>query len=99
MLRRSMLECSLDCLIDASGGFDHYRTGRDLVILGLPLAVKLRGEASVDRAKHRLWGSCRCFARGIQRRDKCQDTDLLGLGCAGLVYFPAQNCALGSSVN
>jgi len=29
-------------LIGASGGFDHYPTGRDLVILGLPLAVKLR---------------------------------------------------------
>jgi hypothetical protein len=35
MVRRLML-------IDASGGFDHYPTGRDLVILGLPLAVKLR---------------------------------------------------------
>src|SRR5262245_58562539 len=32
----------LDCLIGASGGFDHYPIGRDLVILGLPLAVKLR---------------------------------------------------------
>jgi len=30
MVRRSML----DCLIGATGGFDHYRTGRDLVILG-----------------------------------------------------------------
>ena len=29
----------LDCLIDASGGFDRYRTGRDLAILGLPLAA------------------------------------------------------------
>jgi len=23
-----------DCLIDASGGFDHYPTGRNLIILG-----------------------------------------------------------------
>jgi hypothetical protein len=29
-----MLDCLLVCLIDASGGFDHYPTGRDLVILG-----------------------------------------------------------------
>jgi hypothetical protein len=27
---------------NASGGVDHYPTGRDLVILGPPLAVKLR---------------------------------------------------------
>ena len=37
-----MLDCLLDCLIAASGEFDHYSTGRDLAILGLPLAVKLR---------------------------------------------------------
>jgi len=47
MARRSMFAYRLDCLIDASGGFDHYRTGRDLAILGLPLAVKLRGEMLV----------------------------------------------------
>ena len=41
-----MLDCHHDCLIDASGGFDHYPTGRDLVILGLPLAVKLRESVS-----------------------------------------------------
>ena len=37
-----MFAYRLDCLIDASGGFDHCPTGRDLAILGLPLAVKLR---------------------------------------------------------
>ena len=35
-------------VIDASGGFDHYPTGRDLAILGLPLAVELGGEMLVD---------------------------------------------------
>jgi hypothetical protein len=38
MVRRLILAC----LIDAIAGFDHYPTGRDLVILGPPLAVKLR---------------------------------------------------------
>jgi hypothetical protein len=42
MARGLMFTCPLDCLIGASGGFDHYPIGRDLVILGLPLAVKLR---------------------------------------------------------
>ena len=37
-----MLDCLQCCQIDASGGFDHYGTRRDLVILGPPLAVKLR---------------------------------------------------------
>ena len=57
----------LDYLIDASGEFDRYRTGRDLAILGLPLAVKLRGERLVVRMGHRLWGGCRCPIRGTQR--------------------------------
>ena len=39
--------CFQWCQIDAFGGFDHYRTGRDLAILGPPLAVKLRGERLV----------------------------------------------------
>jgi len=43
MVKRLMFTCLLDLLIGASRGFDHYPTGRDLVILGLPLAVKLRG--------------------------------------------------------
>jgi hypothetical protein len=34
-----MFAYRLDCLIAASGGFDHYPTGRDLAILGLPLAA------------------------------------------------------------
>jgi hypothetical protein len=42
MVKRLMFTCLLDLMIDASGGFDHYPTGRDFVILGLPLAVKLR---------------------------------------------------------
>jgi hypothetical protein len=37
----------LDCLIDAFGGFDHYPTGRDLAILGVPSAVQLRAEMLV----------------------------------------------------
>jgi len=59
-----MLDCRLDCLIAASGEFDHYRTGRDLAILGLPLAVKLRGEMLVVRVRHRLWADSRCLTRG-----------------------------------
>jgi len=42
-----MFAYRLDCLIAASGEFDHYPPGRDLAILGLPLAVKLRGEMLV----------------------------------------------------
>ena len=38
-------------LIGASGGFDHYRTGSGLVILGLPQAVKLRGEMPVVKSE------------------------------------------------
>ena len=63
MVRRSMLNCRLDCLIGASGGFDHYRTGRDLAIPGPTTGSQTQGEASVDRAKHRLWGGCRCLTR------------------------------------
>jgi len=74
-----MFTCLQWCLIDAPGGFDHYPTGRDLVILGLPLAVELGGEMLVVRMGHRLWGGCRCPIRGNQRRDKCQDTDWFGL--------------------
>ena len=59
-----MFDCRLDCLIAASGGFNHYRTGRDLAILGLPLAVKLRGEMLVVRMRHRLWADSRCLIRG-----------------------------------
>src|SRR5262249_47352276 len=39
---RLMPDCPHQFQIDAFGGFDHYPTGRDFVILGLPLAVKLR---------------------------------------------------------
>jgi len=56
-------------MIAASGEFDHYRTGRDLVILGLPLAGQLRGEMLVVRMRHRLWADGRCLIRGTQRRD------------------------------
>jgi hypothetical protein len=42
----------LDCLIAVSAEFDHYPTGRGLVILGLPLAVKLRG-----RCQWLEWGT------------------------------------------
>jgi len=34
-----------------------------LAILGLPLAVKLRGEMLVVRVRHRLWADGRCFTR------------------------------------
>jgi hypothetical protein len=57
---------TLDWLIGAFGGFDHYPTGRDLVILGPQLAVKTQGEALVDRMGYRLWGGCRCPIRGIR---------------------------------
>src|SRR5262245_23889672 len=57
------------CLIGASGGFEPCPTGRDLVILGLPLAVQLRGEMLVVRVRHRLWADSRCLTRGTQRRD------------------------------
>ena len=50
-------------LIDASGGFDHCPTGRDLAILGPPLAVQLRGEMLVVRVRHRLWADGRCLTR------------------------------------
>jgi hypothetical protein len=63
-----MFAYRLDCQIDVSGGFDRYPTGRDLAILGLPLAVKLRGEMLVVRMGHRLWGGDRCPIRGTQRQ-------------------------------
>jgi hypothetical protein len=44
----------------------HYPTGRDLAILGLPLAAKLRGEMLVVRVRHRLWADGRCLIRGTQ---------------------------------
>jgi len=50
--------------IDGSGEFDHYSTGRDLAILGLPLAVQLRGEMLVVRMRHRLWADSRGLIRG-----------------------------------
>jgi len=59
-----MFACLQWCQIDASGGFDHYRTGRDLAILGLPLAGQLRGEMLVVRMRHRLWADGRCLIRG-----------------------------------
>jgi len=59
-----MFACLQWCLIAASGGFDHYPTGRDLVILGLPLAVELGGEMLVVRMGHRLWADGRCPIRG-----------------------------------
>ena len=55
-------------LIDASGGFDYCPTGRDLAILGLPLAVQLGGEMLVVRMGHRLWADGRCPIRGTERR-------------------------------
>ena len=61
-----MFACLLDLLTAASGGFDHYRTGRDLAILALPLAVELGGEMLVVRMRHRLWGGCRCLIRGTR---------------------------------
>ena len=54
----------LEHLIAVSAEFDHYRTGMDLAILGLPLAVKLRGEMLVVRMRHRLWADSRCLIRG-----------------------------------
>jgi len=63
-----MFACLQWCQIDAFGGFDHYPTGRDLVILGLPLAVKTQGEALVVRMGRRLWGGYRCPIRGNQHR-------------------------------
>ena len=62
-----MLDCSLACQIAASGGFDHYRTGRDLAILGLPLAVELGGEMLVVRVRYRLWADGRYLTRGHSR--------------------------------
>jgi len=56
-------ECGLARQIDGSDEFDHYSTGRDLAILGLPLAVQLGGEMLVVRMRHRLWGACRCPIR------------------------------------
>ena len=53
----------LDCLIDASGGFDDYRTGRDLAILGPTTSGQLRGEMLVVRVRHRLWADSRCLTR------------------------------------
>jgi len=46
-----MLDCSHDCLIDASGEFDHYPTERDLAILGVATGTArilpvVRAEAS-----------------------------------------------------
>jgi hypothetical protein len=38
-VRRAMFVCLQWCLIGASAGCDHYPTGRDLAILGLPLAA------------------------------------------------------------
>ena len=52
-------------LIDASGGFDHCPTGRDLAILGPPLAVQLRGEMLVVRVRHRVWADGRCLTREV----------------------------------
>ena len=40
-----------------------YPTGRVLAILGLPLAVELRGEMLVVRVRHRLWADGRCLTR------------------------------------
>jgi len=57
-------ECGLARQIDGSGEFDHYSTGRDLAILGLPLAVQLRGEMLVVRMRHRLWADSRGLIRG-----------------------------------
>jgi len=47
-----MFACLQWCQIAASGGFDHYPTGRGLVILGLRLAVKLR-----ERRQWLEWGT------------------------------------------
>ena len=52
MARKLMFAYRLDCLIDASGGFDHYRTGRDLAILGLPRAAN-----SEERCWWLEWGT------------------------------------------
>ena len=41
-----------------------YPTGRNLAILGLPLAVELGGEMLVVRMGHRLWADGRCPIRG-----------------------------------
>ena len=41
----------------------HYPTGRDLAILGLPLAGQLRAEMLVVRMRHRLWADGRCLIR------------------------------------
>jgi hypothetical protein len=45
-------------------GSAHYPTGRDLAIVGLPLAGQLRGEMLVVRMRHRLWADGRCLIRG-----------------------------------
>jgi hypothetical protein len=47
-----MFAYRLACLIAASGGFDHYRRGRDLAILGLPLAAN-----SEERCWWLEWGT------------------------------------------
>jgi len=53
MLRASlsMFACLQWCLIDAFGGFDHYPTGRNLAILGVPLAAN-----SEERCWWLEWG-------------------------------------------
>jgi len=47
-----MFACLQWCLIAASGVFDHYPTGRDLAILGLPLAAN-----SEERCWWLEWGT------------------------------------------
>src|SRR6516164_5123680 len=42
MARRLTFACLQWCLIDAFAGFDHYRTGRDLVILGAATGTRRR---------------------------------------------------------
>src|SRR5262249_18929268 len=54
------------CQIAASGGFDHYPTGRGLVILGPTTGSQTQGEASVVRMGHRVWGGCRRPIRAIR---------------------------------
>jgi len=48
----------------ARGSDPGYPTGRDLAILGLPLAGQLREEMLVVRMRHRLWADGRCLIRG-----------------------------------
>ena len=47
-----MFACLQWCLIDAFGGFDHYPTGRNLAILGVPLAAN-----SEERCWWLEWGT------------------------------------------